>query len=157
MTLKRNDGYTLAYVVIVLAVIASVAMATMALALMPQKNQHLALERMQDKYAAQGLVEQVVAKLEHTDDINDVIADYAPTEGEAIPNPCCTIVENSNPITYRIVASSNKTTVTAEFRVEQITKTEDTGEVDENNNPITATSVIGHTVTYLSYNTEVAP
>ena len=154
--MKRNDGYALSYVLVVMLLLAAIAVAVMTMSMQVMKNQQTSIQRMQDRYTAQGLVEQVIAQLERTDDVNSIIGEYAPTEGEDLPNPCCTIVENSNPITYRIVASDNKTTVTVEFTLEQVFKKENTG-TDEDGNPIVSETPNGHTVTYISYNTEVAP
>ena len=157
--MKRNEGYALSYVLIVMLVLAAISMGVMTLALQVMKNQQASIKRMQDKYAAQGMIEQVVAELEHA--VNDseaanVIAGYARNDEHPDLNPYC-IPDDTNPKKCTIYAVYEKNTVTAEIMWEQITTTEDTGEVDENNNPITTTSVIGYTVTYLSYNTEVAP
>lgn len=151
--MKRNDGYALAYVMVVLLVLAFVSLATMSLALIPAKNQAATQQRMQDKYAAQGLVEQVVAQLEHAVDANAVkaVLDAYPQDSSD-PNQDVYCQYNSG--TYTIVAKYGITTVTAEFTLMQITKTETTNETDANGNPISITSPVGHTVQYLSFKTE---
>ena len=157
--LKKNEGYTLAYVVIVLAVIASVAMATMSLALIPQKNQHLAQERMQEKYAAQGYVEQAVAQLEHEIlPLNKVVFTNYITSAE--------VKYVATTDTIIVTAKEGSTTITATLQLEPVY-----GEVtakpvspkgdpsSENQEPAPvpeeAKTITGYTVTYLSFTTTV--
>ena len=158
--MKRNDGYALLYVLGAMLFLAGIAVAVMTMSLQVLKNQQSSIERMQDKYEAQGLAEQVVAQLEHaktTDDLKAVIAKYPPAEGEEIPNPYCAVIEDStNPEQYKLNASSGRATVTAEFTAKQITKTVDTGTKDEHGNPITTNTPVGYTITYISYKTEIA-
>ena len=154
--MKRNDGYALLYVLVAMLILAGIAVAVMTMSLQVLKNQQSSIERMQDKYEAQGLAEQVVAQLEHATDINDIIADYPPAEGEEIPNPYCAVIEGSTPVQYKLVASDGRATVTAEFTAKQITKTVDTGTKDEHGNPITTNTPVGYTITYISYKTEIA-
>ena len=154
--MKRNDGYALLYVLVAMLILAGIAVAVMTMSLQVLKNQQSSIERMQDKYEAQGLAEQVVAQLEHATDIDTVIADYTPAEGEEIPNPYCAVIEGSTPVQYKLVASAGRATVTAEFTAKQITKTVDTGTKDEHGNPITTNTPVGYTITYISYKTEIA-
>lgn len=70
MMFKRNDGYALSYVLVVLMVLAIIATAVMAPPLRNLQMQQASIERMQEKYAAQGMVEQVVAQLGTTSDIS---------------------------------------------------------------------------------------
>ena len=154
--MKRDDGYALLYVLVAMLILAGIAVAVMTMSLQVLKNQQSSIERMQDKYEAQGLAEQVVAQLEHATDIDTVIADYTPAEGEEIPNPYCAVIEDStNPEQYKLIASSGRATVTAEFTAKQITKTETTG-TDQDGNPITTNTPVGYTITYISYKTEIA-
>ena len=154
--MKRNDGYALLYVLVAMLILAGIAVAVMTMSLQVLKNQQSSMERLQNKYEAQGLAEQVVAQLEHATDINDIIADYTPAEGEEIPNPYCAVIEDStNPEQYKLVASTGRATVTAEFTAKQITKTETTG-TDQDGNPITTNTPVGYTITYISYQTEIA-
>ena len=153
--MKRNDGYTLAYVVVVLGVMATVALATMTLALLPQKSLHNSMKRMQDKYAAQGKVEQVVAQLEHADTqekINGIIGAYLYSGENSTKNPYCEITPDTTPTKYTVVASYGQTVVTAEFTLTERKKTETTGEGED---AVTTTTTVGYTVTYTSYKTEV--
>ena len=147
--MKRNDGYTLAYVVVVLGVMATVALATMTLALMPQKSQHSSLERMQDKYEVQGLVEQIVGQLSHAKDKTEV-----ETILSRYQNPDSNIYSTSNVTengvwTCTITAKTAKQTATATFLL-----TPDTKEITEGD---TKTTIPYHIVTYTSYKTVAVP
>ena len=157
--MKRDDGYALLYVLVAMLILAGIAVAVMTKSLQVLKNQQSSMERLQNKYEAQGLAEQVVAQLEHaktTDDLKAVIAKYPPAEGEEIPTPYCAVIEDStNPEQYKLIASSGRATVTAEFTAKQITKTETTG-TDQDGNPIPTPTTVGHTITYISYKTEIA-
>jgi len=163
--IKRNEGYTLAYVVVVLGVLASVAMATMTMALIPQKSQHVALERMRDKYAAQGLIEQVVALLEHCTEKNvneEVLA--ATEEKTSAPDSVTITLENSSGY-ITVTAKTDKTTVTAVLQLtpnyenpnipvaDDGTDGETVGNTD-GNGPQEQT-ISSYTVTYHAYKTEV--
>ena len=154
---KRNEGYALAYVVVVLFVLASVALATMGLALTPAKNQETSLRHMQDKYTAQGMVEQVVAVLERTtDDITNPLSEELLTK--IIDRESITItLDTADPNHITVTTTVNNTSVTAELMLTQITKTEVTEELDENGEPISITTPVGYTVKYHSYKTEVLP
>lgn len=165
MMLKRNDGYTLAYVVVVLGVMATVALATMTLALMPQKNQHIAQERTKDKYAAQGLVEQVVAQLEHAtseSSINSIVTAYSSEDS----NPRCTAETQGDTTVYTVEAKSGTQQVIAKFRLEKreepVPTTENSTEspsVSPTPTPTpTPTPILkGHSAVYVFYETTVLP
>ncbi len=60
---KHDEGYVLAYVTVVLLVFCLVATAILTGALKNLQAQQDAITRMQDKYAAQGMIEQVMAQL----------------------------------------------------------------------------------------------
>lgn len=61
---KHNEGYALVLVLVVLAVLSLVAMAMTAASLKNLQNQQASIERMEAKYAAQGEIEKVIAKLD---------------------------------------------------------------------------------------------
>lgn len=62
---KHDEGYVLAMVMCVIAVLAVVASAMLSVALQNVKTQKAAVERMQEKYAAEGQLEIVRAALEN--------------------------------------------------------------------------------------------
>jgi len=64
---KRNtEGFALAYVVIVIAVLTTLSLGLMSISLRILQVQDKNMQRMQDKYAAQGAVELFVASLPDT-------------------------------------------------------------------------------------------
>ena len=60
---KNNEGYVLAMVMAVIAVLAVVASAMLAVGLRNVKTQQAAIERIQAKYEVEGTIEMVVAEL----------------------------------------------------------------------------------------------
>ncbi|MBR5490652.1 MAG: hypothetical protein IKV79_05215 [Oscillospiraceae bacterium] len=62
--LKKQDGYILAYALVVIMVISLVAVAACTTAARNHKNQIAALQYTEDKYAAEGAIELFVAELQ---------------------------------------------------------------------------------------------
>ena len=60
---KHDEGYVLAFVMVVIVVLCLVAVSLMSISLNNMEAQSASVQRMQDKYAAMGTVEQVVAAL----------------------------------------------------------------------------------------------
>lgn len=60
---KRDEGYVLPLVLVVMVVLCLVAVSVMSFALNNYKSQQASVQRMQDQYAAQGEIEKVVAKI----------------------------------------------------------------------------------------------
>ena len=62
---KRNEeGYVLAYVMVVIFVVCSIAVALMSYSLNTIKTQENMIQRMTDKYEAMGEIERIVAEIE---------------------------------------------------------------------------------------------
>lgn len=61
---KRDEGYVLPYVMVIMLVLAIVASSIMAISLKSLKAQQSSIQRMQDQYTAAGEIEKVVALLE---------------------------------------------------------------------------------------------
>ena len=61
---KHNDGYALLLVLVVMIVLTTIVTSVLSLSLQNMKAQQRSIENMQDKYSAQGAVEQVVAMIE---------------------------------------------------------------------------------------------
>lgn len=166
--LKQNDGYALAYVLVVLLVLAAIAFAVMTLSLNALERQQSSLNNMKDKYAAQGMVEQVVAQMEHADDkeLLQVLAKYTYDDANPERNPYCEKNAEDGEEIYTVIAQSTNTKVTATFTLTEIREpvtidpiTPVEGESDESGESQQPTEeqrtkVTGHTVTYLSYKTE---
>lgn len=84
--MKRNDdGYVLPLVLVVLTVLALVASSVLSASLRNVQVQHKAIERMQDKYTAEGAIEIVVAKLEALELTIEPDADTVPDPSESTP------------------------------------------------------------------------
>lgn len=60
---KHNGGYALPLVLVVMAVLCLIATAVLTNARQGLSSQRASIQRMQDKYAAQGAIEQVVAQI----------------------------------------------------------------------------------------------
>ena len=61
---KHDDGYVMVLVLVVILVLSIVSAALMSLGVTNTKSQRASIDRMQDKYSAQGEMEKLVAKLE---------------------------------------------------------------------------------------------
>lgn len=64
---KHNGGYALPLVLVVMAVLCLIATAVLTNARQGLSSQRASIQRMQDKYAAQGAIEQVVAQITFRD------------------------------------------------------------------------------------------
>ena len=64
MMRKRDEGYALAFVLVVVVVICLVAVSMMTVSLRNLEAQTASVERMKDKYEAQGIVEQIVSSID---------------------------------------------------------------------------------------------
>ncbi len=60
---KRDEGYVLAFVLVVIVVICLVAVSMMTVSLRNLEAQTASVERMQDKYQALGLMEETIASV----------------------------------------------------------------------------------------------
>lgn len=60
---KYNEGYALPFVVVVMLVLCLVAVSILTFSLQNLQNQQTSIERMQDKYEAQGDVEKTIANI----------------------------------------------------------------------------------------------
>ena len=60
---KYNEGYALPFVVVVMLVLCLVAVSILTFSLQNLQNQQTSIERMQDKYEAQGEVEKKIANV----------------------------------------------------------------------------------------------
>ena len=69
MKKQHDDGYVLAYVMVVITVLCLIAVSLLSISLKNIQSQTADIERMRDKYAAQGEIEKVVAQLETISEI----------------------------------------------------------------------------------------
>ena len=111
--MKRNEGYALSYVLVVLLVLALIAVSVLSPPLRNLQNQQASIARMQEKYSAQGKVEQVVAQLECSTGttIDAVITSIA------IPSDTTCTKDSENELT--IFVTCEGTTITAEVILEK--------------------------------------
>ena len=158
MMFKRNEGYALSYVLVVLLVLCIIAISVMSAPLRNLQMQQASIARMQDKYAAQGMIEQVVAQLEHA-------------ESTLTPEQICllgtepqSIVHNMENSSYIIDGKSGDCVVTAEIQLsekmipvtpgegnesEQSDESEGSEDSEE---PEIITQFAGYSVKFISYN-----
>ena len=114
MMLKRNEGYALSYVLVVLLVLCIIAISVMSAPLRNLQMQQASIARMQDKYAAQGMIEQVVAQLKTTPNLDNL----------SYP-PGCEKTE-SDGATLSIKATSNNTSYEVKLTLTAIPDSEGT-------------------------------
>lgn len=67
---KHNEGYALVLVLVVMAVLTIVVTSVLSLSLRNLQAQQKSIQRMEDKYAAQGAIEIVVANLEKVESVS---------------------------------------------------------------------------------------
>lgn len=81
---KYNEGYALPFVVVVMLVLCLVAVSILTFSLQNLQNQQTSIERMQDKYEAQGDVEKKIANLASISSTDYVDLPQATAEIESI-------------------------------------------------------------------------
>jgi len=84
---KHDEGYALALVLVVLTVICIVALSMMSVSLRNVTRQQVTLKHMEEKYAAQGEIEKVVARLENKLLISNVTG-IINVSGDSITQAC---------------------------------------------------------------------
>lgn len=62
---KHNEGYALPFVLVVITVLCLIALAISSVSLRNMQSQQASIQRMQDKYEAQGKIEIVIAQLDN--------------------------------------------------------------------------------------------
>ena len=139
---KRNDGYALSYVLVVLMVLAIIATAVMAPPMRNLQMQQASIERMKDKYIAQGMVEQVVAQLTPTSDINSIKQALASSNGISVED----IKLNADGSKYTVEIKLSSTTITTEFTLSEVYKKDTEGNL--------TSEILGYQPIYISYNTQ---
>lgn len=98
---KHNEGYALPFVLVVMTVLALVATSMMTLALRNLQNQRASVERMQDRYTAEGAIEIVVARLSDEGELTSLTGDSVDEAIRGKLNKICDAVnENSEDAVY---------------------------------------------------------
>lgn len=90
---KHNEGYVLAYVMVIIAVLMLVASSVMGVALKNLQRQRAEVETMQAKYAAEGAIERILAKVDKVEGATTVHDLF----GEGV---ICTIDEENTKVCY---------------------------------------------------------
>lgn len=177
--MKKNDGYVIIYVVFVIIILCLAAAGTCTSALSAIKTQNAAVKQMQERYTAEGNIEQFMAEAcvldaplngdsfetEH-EALTAAMADFAAGVTDSAAVNCLGFGEWSDDGSeYRVSLESScgSATVSAEaaftVSIEISSYQEDTGELDEEGVEITVTrfaySVSGATSAYRSYALEI--
>lgn len=136
--MKRNDeGYVLILVLVVMIVLSLVAASVLTVSLRNLQNQQASLERMQDKYTAQGRIEQKVSE------ITKLLQPGAETPVE-ITGTAENINETTLRVTFTETEKSVKITCIIEITADNIVKVNDTYTLT---NP-TSYQYTGYEITY---------
>lgn len=175
---KNKDGYVLIYVVFVIIFLCIVAVGTCTVALNNIRVQTAYIEQLQDRYAAEGTLEQFMAEvcvsasgLSHDGYLSAAEAKSAArSEFEAIvtakkqENTTLSVTswQEGNQYILTAAAEEGQSRAVAEidFSVNMAVSSysNETGELDAEGNPITVTRykyhIAGATSKYLSYNLE---
>lgn len=104
---KRDEGYVLAFVLIVIAVICLVAVSMMNVSLRNIQAQKASIERMEEKYSAQGEAEKVISSIDWTGWLSTVPAKS--TVEEAVAAFYCTDPDSAEPVKLSSVFVSTAT------------------------------------------------
>lgn len=101
---KHDEGYILAYVTVVLLIFCLVATTILTGALHNLQNQQNTIARMQDQYAAEGMIEKVVAQLG--------TYSFSTSTDFGDPNIVCTAVEGD---IVTLTVTCNTVMITCKF------------------------------------------
>lgn len=155
--IKRNEGYTLPFVLVVMVVLCTVAISITSVTLRNLVNQQKFMDRMTDRYAAQGQIEMIVAQLDTVTDkaslaeLCNGIATVVVTEAKEKEG------ENEGYIAIQLTATCESSVVVSEIK---LTGTVASNETDLIGDPLPVT-VDNFTLTgpitweYTSYNVQV--
>lgn len=108
---KHDEGYVLAYVTVVLLVFCLVATVILTGALRNLQNQQNTITQMKDQYAAEGMIEQVMAQWDDCQFTEDEPVKIGETATEVI----CTAKDTENG-TVTLYAESGTVSITCEVQ-----------------------------------------
>ena len=91
---KHDEGYVLAYVTVILLLFCLIATGILTGAMKNLNNQQDTIQRMKDRYAAEGMIQQVIAQ--GITDKNDTVKD---AEGNVIQSLVVTTVDGKKNVT----------------------------------------------------------
>lgn len=177
--MKKNDGYVIIYVVFVIIILCLAAAGTCTSALSVLKAQNAAVEQLQERYTAEGNIEQFMAQIcvldaplcgddfeTEQDALAAAMTDFAARVTDSDTVNCVGFGVWADEVSeYRVslesACGSTKVSAEAAFAVsiEVSSYQEGTGELDEEGAEITATRfaycVSGATSSYRSYALEI--
>lgn len=86
MLIRKNDGYALPFVLIVMVIICLVGISIMSASLNNLQNQKASIERMQDRYEVAGQIEKLMAEIDKNGCVSEsVIENYADCGMSLVP------------------------------------------------------------------------
>lgn len=112
---KEKGGYALLYVLVIVMVLVAISMMICTVALRNLQSQQAAVERMADKYAAQGEIEKIKAKIEAFSDTENITVfvdalDAFESEISALSDTATIVAECKNTREATITISSGENT-----------------------------------------------
>ena len=119
---KHDEGYVLAYVMVILAVLMVIALSVMSVSLTNIQRQRADIERMQDKYAAEGAIERAIQTIEKSTGV--VVFEQISFHDESVDEIKAEVVPDSisNAMDYtcriRITARCGACLITCEVKTE---------------------------------------
>lgn len=113
--MKRNDGYALPFVLVVMVVVCLIAVSVMSFSLRCLQSQQASIARMTDKYKAMGKLEIVISQLEQAKGDNEVVLPQSTDSDTGLwlvydsSNNCFTIAakENETIVGYKITVEAS--------------------------------------------------
>lgn len=141
---KHNEGYSLVLVLVVLTLMSLVAAFILSFSLRNLQSQTAAVERMEQKYAAAGEIEKVVAQLENLADdaetmlkgekLTDTTMKHSLTASNGTVQINCELLITAKSVAA-VAGTTDEFTVTGPVNVEytsyEVSTKETEGEVDE--------------------------
>lgn len=121
---KHDEGYVLAYVMVVVAVMAAISASVSAIAVRNIQTQQNAVQRMQDKYEAEGEIEKIVAELNSVSisetDNKTSVNDAKTAFDEKLTEVCNRYNSETAKLPQSVVTSLNGSKLTCTFNVESV-------------------------------------
>lgn len=141
---KRNEGYALPFVLVVMVVLCAISVAILSGSLRNLKSQQATTERMQDQYAAQGQIERIVATLESRKTVSVDVLKEAGIDEQNVEIPA-SLESDATKLSLKVTVIHGTVQIACELEL-------------NSSKPITTTNgVYGFddlTITYVSYEIE---
>lgn len=115
---KHDEGYALVLVLVVMIVLSLVAATVLTFSLRNLQNQQKSIQRMEDKYAAQGIIESCVQKAKTAWQFTAI------SETGLSVTPVTPVDETSSSISATIIANSGTATINCTVTITKKTENE---------------------------------